>query len=85
MKLFDFGCDDCEHTWELLVQEGEVIDACPVCGSVKVYQILGGHLTKLHDPQVRNAALKKRSEDHSRKHFKENVERALSKRKAAAN
>lgn len=51
--------------------------ACPECGSEKFERLVGtSNYHKSNDPEVRSAMLKKRSEDHSRAHFKDNLARA---------
>jgi predicted nucleic acid-binding Zn-ribbon protein len=77
-KLVDLECQSCGHKWEDLVMPGESredLHGCPECGSTKVVLLPGGVATKLHDPAVRDEALKKRSIDHSNKHAKENLEK----------
>ena len=50
--------------------------ACPECGSEKFERLVGkAAYHRSNDPEVRSAMLKKRSEDHSRAHHKDNVER----------
>lgn len=50
--------------------------ACPECKSTKFERLVGASAyLQSNDPEVRNAMLKKRSEDHSRAHFKDNLER----------
>jgi len=78
LKLVDLHCESCDHIWEALLSPDEDLQGCPECGSLKVCQVPGGNPTTLHDPNVRTNALKKRSEDHSRRTFGENVERLKS-------
>ena len=50
--------------------------ACPKCGSEKFERLVGqAAYHKSNDPEVRSAMLKKRSDDHSRATFKDNLER----------
>jgi len=72
----DYQCDTCGHVWEAWQRNS---DDCPVrceeCGSESFTNLLGGKMAWSNDPNVRNAMLKKRSEDHSAKHFRDNFER----------
>jgi hypothetical protein len=55
------------------------LQGCPECGSKDVAQVLGGYMTKCHDPSVREQVLRKRSIDHSNLHAKENLEKLQNK------
>jgi predicted nucleic acid-binding Zn-ribbon protein len=80
--IVECGCEYCGHEWESwLASSGEDLGGCPECGSLKVYRIPGGTLARCNDPAVRSEVLKKRSQDHSAKHFKENADRVISKLK----
>ena len=64
--LTDYTCFTCGNNWEeLLLNREETVDVCPKCSSKRIMKSLGGAITKLHDKEVRQASLKKRSEDHS--------------------
>ncbi len=39
MPMFDFSCQGCEHSFELLVRKGDTI-CCPACGSETVEKLL---------------------------------------------
>lgn len=62
--LSDYLCESCTHIFEALKHQDDIV-GCPECGSTKVTQILGGHTTKLHDPEVLKQTLKQRSADHT--------------------
>ena len=64
--LTDYTCFGCGNNWEeLLLNRYEAVAACPQCSSLEIMKVIGGTITKLHDKEVRQASLKKRSEDHS--------------------
>jgi len=39
MPLYDYACQDCEHTFEALVSTGEEVE-CPECQGQKVERLL---------------------------------------------
>jgi uncharacterized Zn finger protein len=67
--LADYNCDTCGCTFEVLKKEHEVLQ-CEECGNVLITQILGGHSTKMHDPEILKSTLQQRSLDHSMKEAK---------------
>ena len=71
-KLRDYLCKDCEHVFEYLSHgEEEEIAQCPECNSLNTEITLSTPLvTKLHDPDMLKAALKKRSADDTLKQIK---------------
>lgn len=81
--LVDLECSECSHIREVLCN-GELEETdrkCPKCGCRAFSKLLGGVITKMHDPEVRNAALKKRSHDHSRKTLKSNLDRMVAEKR----
>lgn len=83
--IFDVKCLTCGYVEEIWLErrnKKEILPKCSQCGN-KVVRILGSNPTKCHDPAVRSEILKKRSEDHSRREFKNNVERVISKNPTA--
>jgi putative FmdB family regulatory protein len=79
-KMYDYYCYSCEYTWEELTSTTtEEAIICPKCGGVDITKVLGGNLAICNDPKVRAEVLKKRSEDHSRKTRKDDVERVRAK------
>jgi DNA-directed RNA polymerase subunit RPC12/RpoP len=62
--LADYECSDCGCVFEALKHNNSIIE-CPRCKSIKLDQIMGGHSTKLHDPEVLKNTLKRRSQEHS--------------------
>ena len=78
----DAICEKCDHTWEAWLKSSSDTDIqCPECNSREVKRLLGGVITKCHDPEVRKEVLKKRSIDHGRKTLPDNVERVRNKLK----
>ena len=76
----DYRCDTCGHIWEAwLDNSDDQPDACEECGGKIIYRQGGGHIAVSNDPEVRSAMLKKRSADHSAKHFKNNLDRVRSR------
>ena len=39
MPLYEYACKDCEHTFETLVYDGEVVQ-CPECEGTKLEKLL---------------------------------------------
>ncbi len=39
MPLYEYACEKCEHTFEMLVYGGDKVE-CPECASAKVKQLL---------------------------------------------
>jgi putative FmdB family regulatory protein len=39
MPLYDYTCQDCEHTFEALVYDGEAVE-CPECQGARVERLL---------------------------------------------
>jgi len=70
MFLTDLFCLVCNHTWEALLIAKDEIRGCPECSSLNVVRVPGGKITKLNDPETKNAALKKRSQEHSVKEMR---------------
>jgi putative FmdB family regulatory protein len=67
--LADYVCENCSNIFEALIHNDDIV-GCPKCGSLRVTQILGGHTTKLHDPEVLKQTLKQRSADHTSRELK---------------
>ena len=67
-KLVEYKCNCCQHFWEYLFHgEDEGPKECPECESNDIQNAPMATTTKLHDYDVMQEALKKRSADHSRK------------------
>jgi len=75
MKLIDIECPECGHIFEDLVLSTEDLPVCTRCQCHDTHQKFGCRITKLHDPDVRNAELKRRSAEHSKKTMPDNIER----------
>lgn len=39
MPLYEFACQECEHTFETLVRNGEQVE-CPACRSARLERLL---------------------------------------------
>jgi hypothetical protein len=80
MFMTDVQCE-CGHIRTVMLKNSQAEpddeDAtCPECGGKQFTRTVGGNWVRSNDPEVRSAMLKKRSEDHSRAHFKDNLARA---------
>lgn len=79
MILYDFHCATCGHEFEALVRAGEDTAECPECGANADRQMSAPRVGLYNDPNVRAAALRKRSEEHSLREAKKNVEEHAAK------
>lgn len=71
MKKFrDFWCFSCEEMFEALVRDEEMPE-CRNCGSESVEKRISAPRIGLYNnPEARSAALKKRSEEHTKREQK---------------
>lgn len=79
-KLQDFKCSKCNHVFEFLIHtgakayehdDGEDVPACPKCLSQECVVASSSPLvTKLHDPDVLEDTLKRRSAEHTTRGLK---------------
>jgi RNA polymerase subunit RPABC4/transcription elongation factor Spt4 len=72
----NFTCKKCAHLFEYLIMGEDDKPSCPECKSPEVTAEFPAPLYGVcNDPERRNAILKKRSLDDSKKHFKDNWDR----------
>jgi putative FmdB family regulatory protein len=69
--ITDYLCLNCGVVWEaFLNNRHEHPECCPECESINIQRQLSATSTKMHDREVREAELKRRSREHSLKHIK---------------
>ena len=65
-KLVDFECNECSFKFEDMIQNNWPDPVCPECDSEDLTEIIGGTITTMHDPEVKQKELMRRSENHTR-------------------
>lgn len=76
MILRDFHCDACNVRFEDYVSSGDDrFAACPKCGVPCELVLSAPRVGVYNDPAAKNAALKKRSHDHSMREMKREPEK----------
>lgn len=78
MILYDFHCEHCDQRFEALVDSGETQAECQ-CGEMADRVMSAPHVGVLNDPAAREAALRRRSHEHSMREAKKNPEQLASK------
>ena len=67
MIMADFSCDSCPHVFEDLVSSGTTTVPCPMCGKDAQKQMSAPRIALYNTPETKAAALRKRSEEHTKK------------------
>lgn len=74
----DFECERCGCVWEDLVKRNDQVSDCPECNALSTKTVISCpnvNTFGMKSPAERSAAMKKRSEDHTKKELRKEPER----------
>lgn len=74
LKMFDYECNECGHTFEELTMTDDEVVACPKCGGSTSKLFTGCRVNgfNLLRPEDQKARMMKRSADHSASQLRKN-------------
>jgi len=67
-KIYDYECPECEEIFEDLGKSSELITECKFCDCKEAKRLVPGpRVGVMNDPEVKKDALRKRSEEHTKR------------------